>query len=163
MQTMIHAVIQTRMFSTRPRGKSVMAAHNKLLLAPVIKRIRAIPSIDKIKVTTTIDAADDLIDPMVRERNDWSTTEIDLLRVDYSKAKSILGWKPETSCKELTKLMVDHDLELARCEAARNAATCLMIMPRRPFTANAIRQSSFSGKQSLNTSDFLLVLTIIKS
>ncbi|PAY19328.1 GDP-mannose 4,6-dehydratase [Rhodopirellula sp. SM50] len=46
-------------------------------------------------------------------------TEVDLLLGDYSKAKNVLGWEPETSCKELAKLMVDHDLELARNEAAQ--------------------------------------------
>ncbi|KAA5538893.1 GDP-mannose 4,6-dehydratase [Roseiconus nitratireducens] len=48
-------------------------------------------------------------------------TEVDLLLGDYSKAKNVLGWEPETSCKELAELMVDHDLELARDEAARRA------------------------------------------
>lgn len=46
-------------------------------------------------------------------------TEVDLLLGDYSKAKEVLGWEPETSCQDLAKLMVDHDLELARNEAAR--------------------------------------------
>jgi GDPmannose 4,6-dehydratase len=44
-------------------------------------------------------------------------TEVDLLLGDCSKAKRVLGWEPETSCKELAELMVDHDLELARKEA----------------------------------------------
>lgn len=48
-------------------------------------------------------------------------TEVDLLLGDYSKAKEVLGWEPETSCKELAELMVDHDMELARDEAARSA------------------------------------------
>ncbi|QDV44214.1 GDP-mannose 4,6-dehydratase [Stieleria neptunia] len=46
-------------------------------------------------------------------------TEVDLLLGDYSKAKNVLGWEPETSCKELAQLMVDYDLELARNEAVR--------------------------------------------
>src|SRR6056297_163433 len=45
--------------------------------------------------------------------------EVDLLLGDYSKAKEKLGWQPTTSCKELAKLMVQHDLELAKAEAAR--------------------------------------------
>lgn len=45
-------------------------------------------------------------------------TEVDLLLGDYSKAKNVLGWEPETTCKELAKLMVDHDLELARSEVS---------------------------------------------
>ena len=48
-------------------------------------------------------------------------TEVDLLLGDYSKAKEVLGWEPETSCQDLAKLMVDHDLELARNEAARQS------------------------------------------
>ncbi|QDV81474.1 GDP-mannose 4,6-dehydratase [Planctomycetes bacterium TBK1r] len=50
-------------------------------------------------------------------------TEVDLLLGDYSKAKNVLGWQPETSCKELAKLMVDHDLELARNEAVHRATS----------------------------------------
>ncbi|MCD0458742.1 GDP-mannose 4,6-dehydratase [Roseiconus lacunae] len=47
----------------------------------------------------------------------YRPTEVDLLLGDCSKAKNVLGWEPETSCKELAELMVDHDLELARSEA----------------------------------------------
>lgn len=45
-------------------------------------------------------------------------TEVNLLLGDYSKAREQLGWEPQTSCKELAKLMVDSDLELAKKEAA---------------------------------------------
>lgn len=38
--------------------------------------------------------------------------EVDYLRGDYSKAHSILGWKPTTSFKELVKIMVTNDLEI---------------------------------------------------
>ncbi|QEF98731.1 GDP-mannose 4,6-dehydratase [Stieleria maiorica] len=48
-------------------------------------------------------------------------TEVDLLLGDYSKAKNTLGWEPETSCKELAKLMVDHDMELAQKEVVSAA------------------------------------------
>ena len=37
--------------------------------------------------------------------------EVDLLLGDCTKAKTNLGWKPETSFKELVHLMVDADLE----------------------------------------------------
>jgi GDPmannose 4,6-dehydratase len=37
--------------------------------------------------------------------------EVDLLLGDCTKAKTKLGWKPETSFKELVHLMVDTDLE----------------------------------------------------
>lgn len=44
--------------------------------------------------------------------------EVDHLCGDSSKALAQLGWKPETSFKQLVRLMVDSDLELARAEAA---------------------------------------------
>ena len=37
--------------------------------------------------------------------------EVDQLRGDYSKAKEMLGWEPQTSFEELVDLMVDADLE----------------------------------------------------
>ncbi|WP_430452806.1 GDP-mannose 4,6-dehydratase [Rhodopirellula europaea] len=48
-------------------------------------------------------------------------TEVDLLLGDYSKAKTKLGWEPETSCKQLAELMVEHDLELAKTELAQQS------------------------------------------
>jgi len=41
----------------------------------------------------------------------YRPAEVDQLMGDCSKAKSILGWQPETSFKELVELMVDADLE----------------------------------------------------
>jgi len=38
-------------------------------------------------------------------------SEVDLLIGDYSKAKKELGWSPETTFKDLVKLMVDSDLK----------------------------------------------------
>ncbi|MCA9135925.1 MAG: GDP-mannose 4,6-dehydratase [Planctomycetales bacterium] len=49
-------------------------------------------------------------------------TEVDLLLGDYSKAKNVLGWEPETSCKELAQLMVDHDMDLARSELGQRTS-----------------------------------------
>lgn len=54
--------------------------------------------------------------------NDWSKyvvydkefvrpAEVDLLLGNYSKAKKILGWKPETSFNDLVNMMVDFDLQ----------------------------------------------------
>jgi GDPmannose 4,6-dehydratase len=43
--------------------------------------------------------------------------EVDLLLGDASKARRLLGWEPEVDFKGLVKLMVAHDLELARREA----------------------------------------------
>ena len=48
-------------------------------------------------------------------------TEVNLLLGDASKAKDLLGWTPQTSCKELAEIMVDHDLELARHEATQGS------------------------------------------
>jgi len=40
--------------------------------------------------------------------------EVELLIGDYSKAKKKLGWEPKTKFADLTKLMVDSDMELLR-------------------------------------------------
>jgi GDPmannose 4,6-dehydratase len=40
--------------------------------------------------------------------------EVELLIGDYSKAKRQLGWEPKTKFTELTRLMVDADIELLR-------------------------------------------------
>ncbi len=48
-------------------------------------------------------------------------TEVNLLLGDYSKAKQHLGWEPRTSCEELARIMVDHDLELAKHEATQQS------------------------------------------
>ncbi|MBP8252456.1 MAG: GDP-mannose 4,6-dehydratase [Herpetosiphon sp.] len=42
--------------------------------------------------------------------------EVDLLIGDYSKAKNILGWQPETTFEELITMMVDADLERVKEE-----------------------------------------------
>ncbi len=44
--------------------------------------------------------------------------EVDLLLGDASKARRKLGWEPKVSFNQLVKLMTDHDLELAKQEAA---------------------------------------------
>jgi GDPmannose 4,6-dehydratase len=41
-------------------------------------------------------------------------TEVDFLLADPSKAKKLLGWEPKITFRELVKIMVDADLELAR-------------------------------------------------
>ena len=43
--------------------------------------------------------------------------EVDLLSGDASKARRELGWEPKVNFEQLVKLMVDHDLALAREEA----------------------------------------------
>jgi GDPmannose 4,6-dehydratase len=42
----------------------------------------------------------------------YRPAEVDHLIGDYTKAKERLGWEPRTSFEELTRLMVDADLEL---------------------------------------------------
>ncbi len=42
--------------------------------------------------------------------------EVDFLLGDYSKAKKELNWSPKTSFKDLVKIMVEHDIELAKKE-----------------------------------------------
>jgi GDPmannose 4,6-dehydratase len=43
-------------------------------------------------------------------------SEVDVLLGDASKARKVLGWEPEVDFSSLVKMMVDHDLELARRE-----------------------------------------------
>jgi len=43
-------------------------------------------------------------------------SEVNALEGDASKARQILGWRPETSFEELVQTMVKHDLDLARQE-----------------------------------------------
>ena len=45
-------------------------------------------------------------------------TEVDLLIGDPAKAKKQLGWEPKTKFKDLVRIMVESDLNLARKEAA---------------------------------------------
>ncbi|HEX5220144.1 MAG TPA: GDP-mannose 4,6-dehydratase [Verrucomicrobiae bacterium] len=44
----------------------------------------------------------------------YRPAEVDLLIGDYSKARQKLGWEPKTKFVELTRLMVDADIELLR-------------------------------------------------
>ncbi|MFH1942598.1 MAG: GDP-mannose 4,6-dehydratase [bacterium] len=39
-------------------------------------------------------------------------TEVDVLKADYSKAKTTMNWTPKISFKDLVKIMVDADFEL---------------------------------------------------
>lgn len=48
----------------------------------------------------------------------YRPTEVDLLLGDASKAKQKLGWTPKVNFKELVRLMVEHDMELAQAEQA---------------------------------------------
>jgi GDPmannose 4,6-dehydratase len=44
-------------------------------------------------------------------------TEVDMLLGDYSKAEQELQWKPKVRFKDLVRIMVEADLELAKREA----------------------------------------------
>ncbi len=43
-------------------------------------------------------------------------SEVDVLLGDPTKAREVLGWRPEVDFQGLVKMMVEHDLELARRE-----------------------------------------------
>jgi GDPmannose 4,6-dehydratase len=43
-------------------------------------------------------------------------TEVDILIGDPTKAKEKLGWEPKVQLPELVKMMVEHDIKLARRE-----------------------------------------------
>ena len=48
-------------------------------------------------------------------------TEVNLLKGDYSKALTKLGWEPKTGCQALAEIMVENDLDLAREEVTKNS------------------------------------------
>lgn len=52
----------------------------------------------------------------------YRPTEVDFLMGDSSKARRVLGWRPRVSFEELVRLMVQHDLELARQERTLTGA-----------------------------------------
>jgi GDPmannose 4,6-dehydratase len=43
-------------------------------------------------------------------------TEVDFLQGDSTKMQKALGWKPRTSFKQLVRMMVDHDMDMAARE-----------------------------------------------
>jgi GDPmannose 4,6-dehydratase len=49
----------------------------------------------------------------------YRPAEVDILLGDASKARKVLGWEPEIDFQQLVRLMVDHDLDLARQELAQ--------------------------------------------
>jgi GDPmannose 4,6-dehydratase len=51
----------------------------------------------------------------------YRPTEVDYLLGDPSKAERQLGWKPRTSFKELIRLMMEADMELADRERRAGA------------------------------------------
>ncbi|HZE73087.1 MAG TPA: GDP-mannose 4,6-dehydratase [Pyrinomonadaceae bacterium] len=51
----------------------------------------------------------------------YRPSEVDMLVGDASKAKRKLGWEPQTTFKDLVRLMVDADLEAAGVQRSRHA------------------------------------------
>lgn len=49
----------------------------------------------------------------------WRPAEVDRLCGDSSKAKTLLGWKPQTSFEEMIQKMVEHDIRLLREEKCK--------------------------------------------
>jgi GDPmannose 4,6-dehydratase len=56
------------------------------------------------------------------DRRYFRPTEVDALRGDPTKARSALGWAPRVTFRELVKMMVERDIDLARRERAINEA-----------------------------------------
>jgi GDPmannose 4,6-dehydratase len=50
----------------------------------------------------------------------YRPAEVDLLLADASKARKVLGWKPEVSFEGLVQRMVDADLALLRSQQGDN-------------------------------------------
>jgi GDPmannose 4,6-dehydratase len=49
-------------------------------------------------------------------------TEVDFLCGDASKARRVLNWKPETSFRQLVRMMVDSDMRKAQADVVQRAA-----------------------------------------
>ena len=56
------------------------------------------------------------------DRRYFRPTEIDVLRGDATKAREVLGWKPRVTFSDLIKMMVEHDIDLARRQRAVSQA-----------------------------------------
>jgi len=50
------------------------------------------------------------------DRRYFRSTEVNALRGDPTKARDVLGWQPRVTFSELIKMMVEHDIDLARRE-----------------------------------------------
>ena len=46
----------------------------------------------------------------------YRPAEVEFLHGDYNKAKSEIGWSPETSFNEMVKRMVEYDIEASKCQ-----------------------------------------------
>ena len=52
----------------------------------------------------------------------YRPAEVDILQGDASKARRVLGWAPKTTFRDLVRVMVEADLELAEREASERSA-----------------------------------------
>ncbi len=57
-------------------------------------------------------------DHVERDERYLRPTEVHLLQGNPQKARTRLGWAPKVGFGQLVEMMVDHDLEIARKEAA---------------------------------------------
>ncbi len=55
-------------------------------------------------------------------------TEVDYLLGDATKAREKLGWRPKVGFRELVRMMVEHDLELARQERTLKDAGHVIVL-----------------------------------
>jgi GDPmannose 4,6-dehydratase len=69
------------------------------------------------EAATLIGGGFDWTKHVVIDPRHYRPAEVDLLVGDASKAKRVLGWSPRVSFRELVRMMVEADLELARQEA----------------------------------------------
>ena len=60
----------------------------------------------------------DYKDFVVQDERFYRPAEVDVLVADPSKARSVLGWEPSVTFKELVEMMVDSDLEHVRKQNA---------------------------------------------
>ena len=60
----------------------------------------------------------------------YRPAEVDLLIGDPSKAKRKLGWEAKTKFKDLVRLMIDADMDIARKEARMNGDSDAKLAPR---------------------------------
>jgi GDPmannose 4,6-dehydratase len=49
----------------------------------------------------------------------YRPSEVDILLGDASKARRVLGWEPKISFKQLVRMMIDHDINLAEREKSQ--------------------------------------------
>ncbi len=55
-----------------------------------------------------------VVDPLY-----FRPTEVDCLVGDAGKARSVLGWAPQTSFEDLVRLMIDSDMELLKRQSRK--------------------------------------------